>query len=70
VITKFWGLAEFTLQTHHCDVYAYHATLYTSAVQRSYVLGHNSLMPMEVRAPPHYCYYYYYHYFYYYYYYY
>jgi hypothetical protein len=31
-----------------------------SAVQRSYVLGHNSLMPMEVRAPPHYYYYYYY----------
>jgi hypothetical protein len=27
-------------------------TLYCSAVQRSYVLGHNSLMPMEVRAPP------------------
>jgi hypothetical protein len=34
--------------------------LYISAVQRSYVLGHNSLMPMEVRAPPHYYYYYYY----------
>jgi hypothetical protein len=33
---------------------------YSSAVQRSYVLGHNSLMPMEVRAPPHYYYYYYY----------
>jgi hypothetical protein len=35
--------------------------MYSSAVQRSYVLGHNSLMPMEVRAPPHYYYYYYYH---------
>jgi hypothetical protein len=35
--------------------------LYGSVVQRSYVLGHNSLMPMEVRAPPHYYYYYYYH---------
>jgi hypothetical protein len=35
-----------------------YSTLYTSAVQRSYVLGRNSLMPMEVRAPPHYCYYY------------
>jgi hypothetical protein len=33
-----------------------HWTTYVSAVQRSYVLGHNSLMPMEVRAPPHYCY--------------
>jgi hypothetical protein len=31
-------------------------TVYVSAVQRSYVLGHNSLMPMEVRAPPHYYY--------------
>jgi hypothetical protein len=31
-----------------------------AVVQRSYVLGHNSLMPMEVRAPPHYYYYYYY----------
>jgi hypothetical protein len=37
--------------------------LYGSAVQRSYVLGHNSLMPMEVRAPPHYYYYYYYYYY-------
>jgi hypothetical protein len=36
-------------------------TLYISAVQHSYVLGHNSLMPMEVRAPPHYYYYYYHH---------
>jgi hypothetical protein len=35
-------------------------TVYTSAVQRSYVLGHNSLMPVEVQAPPHYYYYYYY----------
>jgi hypothetical protein len=34
--------------------------IWISAVQRSYVLGHNSLMPMEVRAPPHYYYYYYY----------
>jgi hypothetical protein len=40
--------------------------IYTSAVQRSYVLGHNSLMPMDVRAPPppplnmYYSYYYYY----------
>jgi hypothetical protein len=38
---------------------------YSSAVQRSYVVGLNSLIPMEVRAPPHYynyyrCYYYYY----------
>jgi hypothetical protein len=38
--------------------------IYSSAVQRSYVLGHNSLMPMEVRAPPHYYYYYYYYYYY------
>jgi hypothetical protein len=28
-----------------------------SAVQPSFVLGHNSLMPMGVRAPPHYYYY-------------
>jgi hypothetical protein len=34
--------------------------VYSSAVQRSYVLGHNSLMPMGVRASPHYYYYYYY----------
>jgi hypothetical protein len=34
--------------------------LYISAVQRSYVLAHNSLMPMEVQVPPHYYYYYYY----------
>jgi hypothetical protein len=33
---------------------------WSSAVQRSYVFGHNSLMTMEVRAPPHYYYYYYY----------
>jgi hypothetical protein len=46
-----WALASFSV----------FLTLYTSAVQRSYVLGHNSLMPMEVRAPPHYYYYYYYH---------
>jgi hypothetical protein len=38
--------------------------IYSSAVQRSYVLGHNSLMPMEVRAPPHYYYYYYYYHYY------
>jgi hypothetical protein len=35
------------------------SNIYTSVVQRSYVLGHNSLMPMEVRAPPHYYYFYY-----------
>jgi hypothetical protein len=39
--------------------------VYSSAVQRSYVLGHNSVMPMEVRAPPHHYYYYYYYYYYY-----
>jgi hypothetical protein len=38
-------------------------THYTSAVQRSYVLGHDSLMPMKVRAPPHYYNYYYYYYY-------
>jgi hypothetical protein len=38
--------------------------VYTNAVQRSYVLGHNSLMPMEVRVLPHYYYYYYYYYYY------
>jgi hypothetical protein len=32
-----------------------------SAVQCSYVLGHNSLMPMEVRAPPHYYYFHHHH---------
>jgi hypothetical protein len=37
--------------------------LYSNAVRRSYVLGHNSLMPMGVRAPPHYYYYYYYYYY-------
>jgi hypothetical protein len=42
---------------------------YSSAVQRSYVLGHNSLMPIEVRSPPHYYYYYYYYYHHHYYYY-
>jgi hypothetical protein len=42
----------------------YALIVYTSAVQRSYVLGHNSLMPMEMRAPPHYYYYYYYYYYY------
>jgi hypothetical protein len=38
--------------------------MYNSAVQRSYILRHNSLMPMEVRAPPHFYYYYYYYYYY------
>jgi hypothetical protein len=42
---------------------AYVYIRYSSAVQRSYVLGHNSLMSMEVRAPPNYYYYYYYYYY-------
>jgi hypothetical protein len=41
----------------------YFLSIYISAVQRSYALGHNSLMPMEVRAPPHHYYYYYYYYY-------
>jgi hypothetical protein len=42
--------------------YGLAATGQSSAVRRSYVLGHNSLMSMEVLAPPHYYYYYYYYY--------
>jgi hypothetical protein len=47
-IARFWGQERIA---------------YSSAVQRSYVLGGNSLMPMEVRAPSHYYYYYYYYYY-------
>jgi hypothetical protein len=39
--------------TPNISSYPFQSIVYRSAVQRSYVLGHNSLVPMEVRAPPH-----------------
>jgi hypothetical protein len=48
-------LLEFEINTIQCKRIKM-TTAYISAVQHFYVLGHNSLMPMEVRAPPHYYY--------------